>query len=69
MYWIKKWYNIFIIMSLSLIIGLVVYILNEKNDSESIRLTQEEREWLDANDGHIRIGADPDYIPMDFINQ
>lgn len=69
MNWIKKWHNIFIIVSLSLIIALVVYIWYEKPDSRSVSLTLEEREWLDANEGGIRIGSDLDYIPMDFINQ
>lgn len=69
MNWIKKWQNIFIIVSFSLIIALIVYIWYEKPDSQSVRLTLEEREWLDANKGGIRIGSDLDYIPMDFINQ
>ncbi len=66
---LAKWYNIFIVLSLSIITALVVYILYGDGKSGKIILTQEEREWLDAYDGRIRIGADPDYIPMDFINQ
>lgn len=66
---LNKWYNIFIAFSLSVITALLVYILSGAGESRIIKLTQEEREWLDENDGRIRIAADPDYIPMDFINQ
>ncbi|HOP31475.1 MAG TPA: transporter substrate-binding domain-containing protein [Spirochaetota bacterium] len=66
---LKKWYNIFIILSLSIITALLVYILYGDGKSGKVQLTQEEREWLDTYDGRIRIGADFDYVPMDFINQ
>jgi len=66
---LNKWYNFIIALSLSVITALLVYILSGAGESRSIKLTQEEREWIDANDGRLRIGADPDYIPMDFINQ
>jgi|GEM_PF-6081523 len=69
MFRLKKWYNIFIILSLSIITALLVYILYGDGKSGKVQLTQEEREWLDTYDGRIRIGADFDYVPMDFINQ
>lgn len=66
---LNKWYNIFIAFSLAVITALLMYILSGAGESRNIKLTREEMEWLDENDGRIRIAADPDYIPMDFINQ
>ncbi len=68
--WIKNWYSGFAVLSLSAIVALSVYIWQGRSENRhEVHLSTEEREWLDAHDGEIRIGADIDYIPMDFINR
>jgi hypothetical protein len=69
MHWITFWNRIFLAACVFIIAALAVYIVHEKSEREIIRLTSEEREWLDSHDGEITIGADIDYTPMDFINR
>jgi len=37
-------------------------------DNQKIFLTEEERQWLDAHDGEIKIGYTTDYPPVEFLD-
>lgn len=57
-----------IVISAGILVAGFYYI--KKADADSPRLpllSPEERQWLDSHDGTITIGADPDYPPIDYV--
>ena len=58
-----------VLRAASLIMLALLVLLDCSAGAASLELTQEERDWLKAHDGSIRIAYTPDWPPMDFKDE
>ncbi len=65
-----KKYKLILSLLLTIIVATIVFIsYTDKNVTEGIYLTKEERVWLDDHKDEIKIGYTTDYHPVEFLNK